>query len=401
MQRKSSKITIYFVAILLLLLRLTLLAIVLWLLTPKFLHPNTTNELLISILILMIISNSIPDGNESPKRKCVNGYTQLYYKVLPHTNFGDKSAVRFIVLSILQAIIVVTGAIEEQISLVDSIVALIPSIFVILAILLIWPIIKIAFRLNLNPQSLVPQYVVQLLFLENQPYSQKKGLLYNDLEKLKSVAEIEQGSADWRANTVSIGFISGISLIVGVFQFLSPWDGSLRKTYPQVAMFLNSIYPDWGQYQWLLELLGVISMLAVFFWFIYLLARWILTIVNFVSSETPNRILILACQEAIYILEYFKLEKCQELSYAKRKQIAEQLGYKIVDRDTISAPECSNSIWVQENEANGFYLSPIDGPPKWRQVAERVFTIIKTSFDKLTMYVSRMMKQNKKIRRRR
>jgi hypothetical protein len=128
------------------------------------------------------------------------------------------------------------------------------------------------------------------------------------------------------------------------------------------------------------------------------LIRALAKFVDFISSETPNRIIILACQEAMYILEYFNSDKCEQLSYTKRKQIAEHLGYKIVDRNTISAAERRISFWIQEDESNGFYLSPIVGPPKWRQIVDWVFTTMKTSVDKLIAHINRTMKRNKQAR---
>jgi hypothetical protein len=133
---------------------------------------------------------------------------------------------------------------------------------------------------------------------------------------------------------------------------------------------------------------------------LYQLAKALVKFVNFIGSETPNRIIILACQEAMYILEYFKSNKCEKLSYTKKKQIAEHLGYKIVDRNTISAAESRISFWIQEDESNGFYLSPIVGPSKRQQIVDWVFTMMKTSIDKLTAFASRRMKPNKQARRR-
>jgi hypothetical protein len=334
----------------------------------------------------------------------MNGYTQLYYRILPYADYGDSVLVIFIGLSILQSIIIIVGAIEKQLLFVDLVVALIPNAFIILISLLIWRIIKIAFLSNLDPQIMVPQYIVKLLFVENHPYSEEKGLLYCDLEKLKSIAEIEQSSIDWRMNTVTIGLISGVSLVIGAFQFLFPWDESSEEGFPLLSPLvnthLNSIYPDWGQYQWLLWLLGGIPMIVVFWGLLYQLAKALVKFVNFIGSETPNRIIILACQEAMYILEYFKSNKCEKLSYTKKKQIAEHLGYKIVDRNTISAAESRISFWIQEDESNGFYLSPIVGPSKRQQIVDWVFTMMKTSIDKLTAFASRRMKPNKQARRR-
>jgi hypothetical protein len=369
-----------------------------WLLIPEFLQIKSLSEYIAMTTFGIIVGSLLIKWDSLPKRKTANGYTQLYYRILPYADFGNTFLAIFIGLNTLQGIIVIVGATEKQLSLVDSVVAVIPNILNILTSLLIWPIMKIAFRLNLDPQIMLPQYIVKLLFIEKHPYSEEKRLLYSDLEKLKSIAEIEQSSIDWRANTVTIGLISGISLIIGVFQFFSPWDGSLKEAFPLANAHINSMHPDWGQYQWLLWLLGGIPIIVSFFWLLYQLIRALAKFVDFISSETPNRIIILACQEAMYILEYFNSDKCEQLSYTKRKQIAEHLGYKIVDRNTISAAERRISFWIQEDESNGFYLSPIVGPPKWRQIVDWVFTTMKTSVDKLIAHINRTMKRNKQAR---
>jgi len=379
------------------------ITIFMWFFTPDFIHPQTLNEYLVTLSLSLIVVFLLIKWDSLPKRKELNGYTQLYYKVLPHTNFGDGLAIIFIILSIQQTIITVASTIEYPSSTVDLLAALIPNLLVILAALLIWPILEIAYRLSLNPQRVVPEYTIKFLFVENRPYSTKKGLLYSDLDKLKSIAEIEQSAADWRANTVSVGLISGISLIVGVFQFLGPWDGSFKELYPQAGMLLKFTYPDWGQYQWLFWLLAEISASILIFLVIYLLARWMRTIINFIGSETPNRIVILACKEAMYLLEHLELDKCKEkrkeFTHTEKKQIAEYLGYKIVNKGNVSFAERGNSLWVQEDESTGFYLLPVDGSSRRRQFVEWIFTTLQAPFDKLITFVKRITKNNKPTRR--
>lgn len=358
---------------------------------PEFLQVKTLGEYLAMITLAIIVGILIIKWDSLPKRKTTNGYTHLYYRILPCTEFSDTFLTIFIGLHILKSIIIIVEPVEKQ--LVDLVIALIPNILTVLIGLLVWHIMKIVLRLNLDPQIMVPQYIVKLLFIENHPYSEEKGLIYSDLEKLKSIAEIEQSSIDWRVHTVIIG-------LIGTFQLLSQWNGSLKEVFPLINADLNSMYSDWDQYQWLLWLLEWSPMIVGFFWLLYQLARALVKFINSISSETPNRIIILACQEAMYILEYFKSNKCEKLSYTERKQIAEHLGYKIVDRNTISAAESRISFWIQEDESNGFYLSPIVGPSKRQQIVDWVFTMMKTSIDKLTAFASMRMKPNKQARRR-
>jgi len=71
-----------------------------------------------------------------------------------------------------------------------------------------------------NPTHRVTKLVATLLITIDAPYKEKSGIGLEELDVLRSIAEAEQGAADWRGNYVGIIIIGAISFLWGQVRLL-------------------------------------------------------------------------------------------------------------------------------------------------------------------------------------
>jgi len=339
---------------------------------------------LLSILLLPVIFPGLGIYLEDERTK-KSGYVELYYRLLPHANWGDISIFCGTVVFFYQGFYIIAELEEEGLPLTSEESIFVIAITIILFTILIffWAISKAAVRLSMKPDVAVPQYVVKLLFFIERPYSNKQGLLYQDLRRLQSIAETEQNSADWRSNTVTIGLISVISLIFWIFQqfptFISPSEKRLSPVLNEIFM---SIPPNLGRYQWLQNVLGVIICILLALWIFSLLIKWVLAVLEYITSEVPNRIINLACQESIFLLESLGLESCQYFTLTEKKIIAEQLGYIITNKESISMAQRWEMKEIRHDNGETLYIIPAYGPRMLYSFIGYINENIKTLFIK-------------------
>lgn len=182
-----------------------------------------------------------------------------------------------------------------------------------------------------NPSRPVLFIAARILTGVPKPYSKTWGLGYQDIYKLKQIANIEQASADWRGGVITILIITSVTILIGIP--FSTWaDFFIATNYGYELEMLGGVagWPEQisGQPSWLM-----FAGLLVIFWsatnlFFYL--------VQFLSRETANRTVLFACVEAQSLLERMQLTDTIYFSLSQKRALAAHLGCRLIPWKTAS-----------------------------------------------------------------
>lgn len=246
---------------------------------------------------------------------------------------------------------------QQAFPLTDYIIAAILIPPFVITVTLVSLIVFLAITVSLNPLREVQVMAVRIMTALQRPFSKETGLGYREIIHLRRIAEIEQGSAEWRSSFVNIVIIGTLSIGIWAAPFIwymlengllqpvertgSPWS----EHYP--FLFASSSNP-------LTILVPSLIMLVIIVWVIVILFRYFR---NYLASEVANRTVLQACEEASAFLEAFKLTEKRTFAFREKKAIAIHFGCRIVP-----AREASflDKFWTWGNEPDGliWFLVP-------------------------------------------
>lgn len=206
-------------------------------------------------------------------------------------------------------------------------------IFLLLLLLFYMPLIIQAAVATRDTLAEIPDLVALLIVCYPRPRSNIMGLGHNEIQYLRRIAETERDASDWRGSIVNyliIGTLTATISFVIFFRQEIP-ASSLHTLSNQLSSLLTT--------QIVMESQGFLPFLAVFIIVIivaivfFALYRFYIYYLNFITTETANRTILLACDEAISVLKENNLDNSTELTFSEKCTIAEQLGCQIVKRN--------------------------------------------------------------------
>ncbi len=179
-----------------------------------------------------------------------------------------------------------------------------------------------------EPYVISREIAALMIFTLSRPYSDSVGLGYKGVGNVKGIAEIDQGSADWRGNFINFLVIGAVGFIVGSGATSISWVlGNLPKDFPANLLIGNTndisklfLLLFWGVV-WVVISIGILNIF-------HKLAS---VAEEFLKTESANRAILFACEEAMNILEEMKLSQRQDISLKKKKEIATMLGYRLIE----------------------------------------------------------------------
>lgn len=215
-----------------------------------------------------------------------------------------------------------------------------------------------------DPLRHAPLLTAKLLTAVPCPHSTNRGLNSRDIQYLQQAASVEQNAADWRGNFVNltvVGLILGtVSLILQPPEYIVEW----QKTAGSTAETAVVLRIPWANWTWPpaiavgsnLFSITMFTLLAVLI--LIQLARYT---AKFLLSESPNRIILLACNDALALLEANHLTAKTTLTMAEKRRLSLQMGYRFHSHMT-TAP-----LLFIDDANRGWYLEPINPSPiqKW------------------------------------
>ncbi|MCB8944534.1 MAG: hypothetical protein H6658_12360 [Ardenticatenaceae bacterium] len=291
-----------------------------------------------------------------------DGYTHLYFTLiaeLKHQHIWDsvsKFLAGFIGLSWLVAFLVVI-LLRGQPRFILILQLGIALTFFWLFVGLVYWLFYLAWAGSRNPANDVSKLAARLLVAVERPYRRQRGLSYDDLSRMQQIAELEQGSADWRGNffnLIIVGVLLGVvATILEPPQALNRLRDLLQKAGEtpinmQVSPTLLTM-PTWIEI--VLNLAGAIIAL---FLSLRLLRQLFSYVDLFLATETANRTVLFACAEAKSLLEQFHIHEKRTYSLAEKKGMARHLGYRLRVRQDYSVPlfEDKDGDWWHLDDVN-------------------------------------------------
>jgi hypothetical protein len=172
-------------------------------------------------------------------------------------------------------------------------------------------------RVNLRyPKEVSPHIASFLIIGIKRPTLNETGLDYKSIQKLKRISETEQNSAEWRSNFLNI-------VVIGLAAFtianISNMDTSLLSFELRYFQLKDVSFAFF-------VLMFAVSMLAT--WFFYNLFAYLR---EFLGSAAVNRMILLACEESLIILEEMKLEEDEHPNFSEKQSFIEKMGCKLVE----------------------------------------------------------------------
>lgn len=178
------------------------------------------------------------------------------------------------------------------------------------------------------------------------------------------MATIEQNAADWRGNFVSLVivglFLGTISFLLQPPEFIGRWQETASSA-AQTPVTINIPWANWTLPSALTTSSNVfsfsISTLLLLLVVIQLARYW----AKFFLSESPNRIVLFACTEALALLEANGLETRPAFTMPEKRFLARQLGFDFHSRTGITP-----LLYIDDN-GRGWYLESLIPSPsrKW------------------------------------
>lgn len=181
-----------------------------------------------------------------------------------------------------------------------------------------------AIRANgLEPAQFIPGIAVYLLLSAHSPFRRDAvGFDEADLHRLSRIAEIEQGSADWRGNVLNV-IVIGISALV-VSSTLQDEDILAEIERALTTLAGNNVAQTSDAW------FSMVIFTLCGFGFTYLFYRIFRYIGTFLGTETANRIVLVACEDALFYIEHMQIQPGQVLTPEQRAAVAQQFGYQLV-----------------------------------------------------------------------
>lgn len=191
------------------------------------------------------------------------------------------------------------------------------------------PIIIQATISTREPVSSVSDLAAKILIYLPSPHSNTQGLNFNEIQHLRKVAETEQNAADWRSTFVNLIIIGTATLIVSVTNLVS----QQFTTSDLQAMANLLINPPTSEMAFEFLPLFVITTAVITVILLWAGIKLYTYYIEFISAESANRTILLACDEATALLEIKQLQNKVEILFREKRALAEHLGCRLILRD--------------------------------------------------------------------
>lgn len=200
-----------------------------------------------------------------------------------------------------------------------------------------------------DPAKAVPQLAAHILTTVPCPYTNRRGLAFEEIKRLKQVAEIEQGSADWRGSFVNVVIIGAVTVIIGGSPLALKWLLETMSSDPfQGIQSLPA--PPWITFlAWLLLASG----LAWIFYKIFLYL-W-----HFLGTESTNRAVLLACEEALALLKVKGLTRSTECTFSEKRALVGHFGYCLMSEKQVSRADPVSGPLIKDPSGAIWFLVPL------------------------------------------
>lgn len=250
---------------------------------------------------------------------------------------------------------------------------------IFLLVLLYFPILIHAAIATHEPITLVSELSAQILIYLPRPHTTIQGLSYDDIQNLRRVAETEQSAADWRGTFVNLIVIGTATTVISLTNFVSK---ELAKTdlktlseilYESLAPQIEGdVRSDFSQ----IISFAIAVLIIIALWAGYKLYSYYL---EFISSESANRTILHACDEASFLLKASNLQDNKEITFREKRELAGRLGCRLVLRNIavpfdafvgVAVLDTSNDLWLlippkEYSNIAKFYFY-------WRRVIEKI-----------------------------
>lgn len=195
------------------------------------------------------------------------------------------------------------------------------------------------------------------------------GLGYHDIDKLRSVAKIEQGAADWRGGVVTVLVIGSATAFLGTSWIF--WREMLTAMNYGFQLEAIPLPGRPGLPIWLIIIAGLIVFGVAVNLFYYA--------VHFVTRESANRTVLFACVEAQSLLERLQLTGESDFTNLQKRALAAHLGCRLIPAKTSSFYEKFIGSTVNGLDENIWLLIP---PVKYSYDAQVIIW-----YDKLKRWI--------------
>jgi hypothetical protein len=182
------------------------------------------------------------------------------------------------------------------------------------------------FRADIRrPVGRVPRLMAYILLGAPRPLSDQAGLNLANLHHLKRVAEIEQGSADWRGHYVNIVILGLATFTISSLAAGIEWLGQLDRLRFR-PVFANN--PAGSATNIAAVVVATVAVLAT--WFFYRVFSYLR---DYLGTEAANRAILLSCEEAMAFLDENGLSQRRAFKFYEKRAIAEHLGCRLIPTD--------------------------------------------------------------------
>lgn len=223
-------------------------------------------------------------------------------------------------------------------------------------------------------RNTVPTITARLLITVAQPHRPPAtGLTARDIGHLRTIAQAEQGAADWRGSFISVVALGFISVVVALTPFFLQIfggafpvrPGSVSENVLGLIGADNSALRNIGGVFFFLLIGVTVVRLYVFVW-------------NFYAREAGNRTVLMACEEALGLLEFLEPMDQEEYSVEQKFQFAELLGCGLYQGDRKEALRRGSFFSRVDPDGLAWHIIPARGYS--RTVDCRIWLMSKVSW---------------------
>jgi hypothetical protein len=209
-----------------------------------------------------------------------------------------------------------------------------------------------------EPALEVPFVATWIMVGIPRPFSDLRGLGQAHIRHLMEIARIHQSASGWRGSYMDVIVGGAIALAVA----LSPlaWRSVLQAAVePQAAT--PSIWS--GLWAWMQQTPYVELTVGVYVVFMFLLTLWVsrklfVGLHRFFATEPTNRVILMACEDALAFLEARGLTGEADLAFSDKEAIAAQFGCRIIEAAKATYTIKQEGLWSNEPSGVEWYLMP-------------------------------------------
>jgi hypothetical protein len=205
-----------------------------------------------------------------------------------------------------------------------------------------------------DPRRLVSELAARILVVVPRPYTKMHGLDADGIRRLERIAQVEQNAADWRSAFVNVLIIGTVSAVVSMAPAV--WKLVISSSPPDTADDWRSPWhdmavehPPWTDALWLVLAAAFAIWIAVS---LYAYTR------RFLAEEVANRSILLACEEALAVLEIHKLTHSTDFTLREKRALAAKFGCRLVSRKQALLFEILDGRSLWDPTGREWYLVP-------------------------------------------